>query len=166
MASEKSFLYGEPFGERDLREQIAAYLLESRGVKTDADSVIIGSSTQQMLIYLSRILKEDFSGIIVEDPGFDGARAAFQFHGLSLETMPVYENGADFSQLHAMKEKLIYVTPSHHSPYGVSMSIQQRQTLINWVNHREVIFLKMIMTVNSVIHSSRFPLLLPFNQTG
>ncbi|MEC3630542.1 PLP-dependent aminotransferase family protein [Bacillus velezensis] len=137
LTSEKSFLYGEPFGERDLREQIAAYLLESRGVKTDADSIIIGSSTQQMLIYLSRILKEDFSGIIVEDPGFDGARAAFQFHGLSMETMPVYENGADFSQLHAMKEKLIYVTPSHHSPYGVSMSIQQRQTLINWVNHRE-----------------------------
>ena len=66
---------------RDLREQIAAYLLESRGVKTDADSIIIGSSTQQMLIYLSRILKEDFSGMIVEDPGFDGARAAFQFHG-------------------------------------------------------------------------------------
>ncbi|MDU0813937.1 PLP-dependent aminotransferase family protein [Bacillus siamensis] len=137
LASEKSFLYGEPFGERNLREQIAAYLLESRGVKTDADSVIIGSSTQQMLIYLSQILKEDFSGVIVENPGFDGAREAFQFHGLSLETIPVYENGADFSQLHAMKEKLIYVTPSHHSPYGVSMSIQQRQTLINWVNKRE-----------------------------
>lgn len=137
LTSKKSFLYGDPFGELDLREQIAAYLLESRGVKTDADSIIIGSSTQQMLIYLSRILKEDFSGIIVENPGFDGAREAFQFHGLSLETMPVYENGADFSQLHAMKEKLIYVTPSHHSPYGVSMSIQQRQTLINWVNKRE-----------------------------
>ncbi|WP_045508254.1 PLP-dependent aminotransferase family protein [Bacillus amyloliquefaciens] len=137
LTSKKSFLYGDPFGELDLREQIAAYLLESRGVKTDADSIIIGSSTQQMLIYLSRILKEDFSGIIVENLGFDGAREAFQFHGLSLETMPVYENGADFSQLHAMKEKLIYVTPSHHSPYGVSMSIQQRQTLINWVNKRE-----------------------------
>ncbi len=41
LTSEKSFLYGEPFGERDLREQIAAYLLESRGVKTDADSIII-----------------------------------------------------------------------------------------------------------------------------
>ena len=58
MTSEKSFLYGEPFGERDLREQIAAYLLESRGVKTDADSIIIGSSTQQMLIYLRSDLRD------------------------------------------------------------------------------------------------------------
>ncbi|MCY8915090.1 PLP-dependent aminotransferase family protein [Bacillus atrophaeus] len=134
---EKSYLYGEAFGEIQLREQVAAYLLESRGVKTDANSIIIGSSTQQMLVYLGHILKDEFPGIIVEDPGFDGAREAFQFHGFSLETLPVFESGADFSKLHSMKEKLIYVTPSHHSPYGVSMPIQQRQTLINWINKKE-----------------------------
>ncbi|MER0468923.1 PLP-dependent aminotransferase family protein [Bacillus cabrialesii subsp. cabrialesii] len=129
---EKSYLYGEPFGEKRLREQIAAYLLESRGVKTDANSIMIGSSTQQMLIYLGQILKDDFSGIIVEDPGFSGGREAFQLQGFTLETLPVYETGADFSVLHQMKERLIYVTPSHHSPYGVSMSIQERQALIHW----------------------------------
>lgn len=31
----ESFGYGEPFGELCLREQIATYLLQSRGVKTD-----------------------------------------------------------------------------------------------------------------------------------
>jgi GntR family transcriptional regulator/MocR family aminotransferase len=33
-----------------------------------------------------------------------------------------------------MNSRLIYVTPSHQSPLGVSMSIQQRQMLIHWVN--------------------------------
>ncbi len=42
---EDSFRYGEPFGEECLREQITAYLFQSRGVKADADSIIIGSST-------------------------------------------------------------------------------------------------------------------------
>ncbi|MGE7762158.1 PLP-dependent aminotransferase family protein [Peribacillus sp. NPDC097895] len=131
---EESFRYGEPFGEVCLREQIATYLLQSRGVKTDANSIIIGSSTQQMLIHLGQILMGDFPSIVVEDPGYDGAREAFQFHHFTLETLPVYETGADLSKLEQVKSQLIYVTPSHQSPIGVSMSIQQRQMLIHWAN--------------------------------
>jgi GntR family transcriptional regulator/MocR family aminotransferase len=103
-------------------------------VKTNANAIIIGSSTQQMLVYLGHILKDEFQSIIVEDPGYDGAREAFQFHRFMFETLPVYETGADLSQLEQMKSRLIYVTPSHQSPIGVSMSIQQRQMLIHWVN--------------------------------
>ncbi|MCH5586615.1 PLP-dependent aminotransferase family protein [Shimazuella sp. AN120528] len=132
----ESFFYGEPFGEVNLRQQIAVYLLQSRGVKTDADAIIIGSSTQQLLLYLGHILKDDVSSIIVEDPGYDGAREAFQLNGFKLETLAVYETGADFSSLERMKSRLIYVAPSHHSPYGVSMSIQQRHALIHWANRR------------------------------
>lgn len=131
---EDNFRYGEPFGEISLREQIAAYLLQSRGVKTDSNAIIIGSSTQQMLINIGQILKEDFSSVIVEDPGFDGARHAFQFHRFTLEPFTVHESGADFSKLERMKSRVIYATPSHHSPYGVSMSIQKRQSLIQWAN--------------------------------
>ncbi|WP_028401485.1 PLP-dependent aminotransferase family protein [Ectobacillus panaciterrae] len=131
---QESFRYGEHFGEVCLREQISTYLLQSRGVKTDANAIIIGSSTQQMLIYLGHILKDDFPSIIVEDPGYDGAREAFQLNCFTLETLPVYETGADFSQLEHMKSRLIYVAPSHHSPYGVSMPIQQRHALIHWAN--------------------------------
>ena len=103
-------------------------------MKADEDAIIIGSSTQQMLINLGHILKNDFSSVIVEDPGYDGARKAFQFHHLRIETLPVYETGADFAQLDQTNSRVIYVTPSHHSPYGVSMSIQQRQMLIHWAN--------------------------------
>lgn len=134
LTEKDSFRYGEPFGELCLREQIAAYLLQSRGVRTDPNAIIIGSSTQQMLVYLGHVLKQDFSGVIVEDPGYDGAREAFQINGFALETMPVYETGADFSQLEHRKSRVIYVAPSHHSPYGVSMPIQQRHALIHWAN--------------------------------
>jgi GntR family transcriptional regulator/MocR family aminotransferase len=134
---QECFHYGEPFGELCLREQIAKYIFQSRGVKTGPEAIIIGSSTQQMLVHLGLILKEDFPSVIVEDPGFDGAREAFQFHRFSLETLPVYETGADFSKLEHMKSRLIYVTPSHQSPMGASMSIQQRQMLIQWARKKE-----------------------------
>ena len=131
----ESFQYGEPFGELRLRKQIAAYLFQSRGVKTEPSAIVIGSSTQQLLIHLGKILKDEGESIIIEDPGYDGAKEAFRFHRYTLETLPIYETGADFSQLKKLKSKLIYVTPSHQSPLGVSMSIQQRQMLIHWANN-------------------------------
>lgn len=131
---QESFRYGDPFGEPCLREQIAAYLFSSRGVKTTGDAVIMGSSTQQMLIQLGHILKQEFPSIIVEDPGYDGAREAFAFHHFTLEPIPVYENRTEFSLLENMQSKLIYVTPSNQSPLGVSMPIQQRQMLIQWAS--------------------------------
>ncbi|MCP8615334.1 PLP-dependent aminotransferase family protein [Salirhabdus salicampi] len=134
---QESYRYGDPFGELCLREQIATYLFQSRGVKTDPNAIIIGSSTQQTLIYLGQILKDNFSSIIVEDPGYDGAREAFQFHNFSFETLPVYKSGTDFSKLEQITPRLIYVTPSHQSPMGVSMSIQQRQMLIHWANKND-----------------------------
>ncbi|MDN7243889.1 PLP-dependent aminotransferase family protein [Planococcus shenhongbingii] len=133
---QESFRYGEPFGEVCLREQIAAYLFQSRGVKTEPNAIVIGSSTQQLLVHLGHLLKDDSDGVIIEDPGYDGAKEAFRFHRFAIETLPVYETGADFSQLEKLKSKLIYITPSHQSPLGVSMSIQQRQLLIHWANNK------------------------------
>ncbi|MCW9132757.1 PLP-dependent aminotransferase family protein [Bacillus paramycoides] len=131
------YKYGDPFGESILREQIANYLLESRGLNAEKESIIIGSSTQQMLTYLSHVLKDEFSSVIVENPGFWGAREVFKLHHFSLELLPVHEDGIELDVLRNFHSRLIYVTPSHHSPYGVSMSIQQRQHLIQWAKNKK-----------------------------
>ncbi|NMH68393.1 PLP-dependent aminotransferase family protein [Bacillus sp. RO3] len=129
LSKKESFQYGNPLGEECLREQIATYLFQSRGVRTDPSAVIIGSGTQQLLVNLGMLLKEEFPSIIVEDPGYDGAREAFHLHGFTLETLPVFETGAHFAGLD--------VTPSHQSPVGVSMSIQERVQLIHWAKSRQ-----------------------------
>lgn len=97
------YTYGDPFGEAILRDQVAKYLLESRGLSTDQGSIIIGSSTQQMLTYIGHVLKSDFSSIILEDPGFWGAREVFKLHHFSFEFLPVYEDGVELSELSNLK---------------------------------------------------------------
>jgi len=126
------YQYGEMFGESSLKEQLAQYLLQARGVYTNSENIIIGSSTQQMLLYLGFLLKDNFSSILLEDPGYNGAREVFQLHNFGIEVLPVHEAGAQLDVLNNCLARLLYVTPSHHFPYGASMSIQQRQTLIRW----------------------------------
>ncbi|MGE6601326.1 PLP-dependent aminotransferase family protein [Lysinibacillus fusiformis] len=126
------YQYGELFGEPMLKEQLAQYLLQARGLYTNNENIIIGSSTQQMLLYLGFLLKENFPSILLEDPGYDGAREAFQLHNFDIEALPVFEAGAQLDSLTTCRSRLLYVTPSHHFPYGASMNIQQRQALIRW----------------------------------
>ena len=128
------FTYGNPFGEECLRQEIAQYLFQSRGVVANKQNIVIGSSTQQMLIHLGAILKPSFQHILLENPGYDGAKEAFQFHQFDLEYLPVQLSGIDFSNFNRVQSKLIYVTPSHQSPLGVTMPIHERQMLIHWAN--------------------------------
>ncbi|WP_036127567.1 PLP-dependent aminotransferase family protein, partial [Lysinibacillus sphaericus] len=126
------YQYGELFGDPLLKEQLVPYLLQARGVSTTSENIMIGSSTQQMLLYVGFLLKDHFPSVLLEDPGYNGAREAFQLHRFVIETLPVMETGAQLDILKHCQSRLLYVTPSHHFPYGVSMTIQQRQTLIQW----------------------------------
>ncbi|HBT73081.1 MAG TPA: GntR family transcriptional regulator [Lysinibacillus sp.] len=126
------YQYGELFGDPLLKEQLVPYLLQARGVSTTSENIMIGSSTQQMLLYVGFLLKDYFPSVLLEDPGYNGAREAFQLHRFVIETLPVMETGAQLDILKHCQSRLLYVTPSHHFPYGVSMTIQQRQTLIQW----------------------------------
>jgi len=127
-----SFIYGERQGDPYLREQIASYLLQSRGIVTLSDAIVIGSSTQQLLMHVSLLLGKQFSSIILENPGYGGARTVFELQGYEIEAIDVGDKGIKMEQLETLQSKLIYVTPSHQYPTGTTIPIQERQQLLQW----------------------------------
>ncbi|MEJ7432962.1 aminotransferase class I/II-fold pyridoxal phosphate-dependent enzyme, partial [Staphylococcus warneri] len=57
-----------PKGEWSLRQEIAHYLFNSRGVTCHPEQIIIGSSTEQLINLLTDMLsKEQF---IIENPSY------------------------------------------------------------------------------------------------
>lgn len=128
------FTYGEPLGDRYLRNQIASYLLQSRGIIASSDAIVIGSSTQQLLMHVSLLLRKQFSSIILENPGYGGARTVFELQGYDIEAIDVANKGISLEQLETLRSKLIYVTPSHQYPTGTTIPIQERQQLLQWAN--------------------------------
>ncbi|WP_391115928.1 PLP-dependent aminotransferase family protein [Psychrobacillus sp. L3] len=128
------YMYGEQQGDRLLREKIANYLLQSRGIRTSEDSIVIGSSTQQLLMHLSILLKNKYSSIAVENPGYDGARTVFQLCGFQINPIEVRKKGLCMKQLEKIESKLVYITPSHQFPTGVTLPIAERLQLLNWAH--------------------------------
>lgn len=130
--------YGDPQGYRPLREAIASYLKASRGVRCDIEQVVIVSGSQQALDLTTRILLDPGDAVCIEDPGYLGARHAFTGAGAQLIPIAVDDEGLQVAT--AMKHKqdirLIYVTPSHQYPMGVTMSLARRLALLEWATRK------------------------------
>jgi len=121
-------------GYRPLRDAIAEYLRTSRGVRCAAQQIVIVSGIQQALDLLARLLLKKSDRIWMEDPGYFGARIAFEGVGARIVAVPVDEEGMSVSA--GMKAspnaKGAYVTPAHQFPLGVTMSLERRLALLGW----------------------------------
>lgn len=126
--------YGDSQGYLPLRETIASYLKATRGMQCEPEQVIITTGTQQALDLAARIILNAGDLVGIEDPGYLGARVALAGAGARLLPLAVDQDGLQVEALKAQSEhvRLIYVTPSHQYPLGVTMSLARRLALLEW----------------------------------
>jgi len=126
--------YGDPAGYGPLREAIAVYLREARAVRCEAGQVIIVTGSQQGIDLTARVLFDAGDPVWVEDPGYPGARSALAAAELRIVPVPVDGEGLDVGAgaVRAPAARLVYVTPSHQYPLGVTMSLARRLALLEW----------------------------------
>jgi GntR family transcriptional regulator/MocR family aminotransferase len=126
--------YGDPAGHLPLREAVATYLGTARAVRCGPEQVIVTAGAQQALDLAARLLVDPGDQVWIEDPGYLGARAALSGAGARLVPVPVDEEGLDVSAgaARAPRARLVYVSPSHQYPLGVTMSLARRLQLLEW----------------------------------
>lgn len=134
--------YATSRGDADLRHAIAAYLRDFRGARCHADQIVITAGTQQAMTIAAMALVSPGEVAWIEDPGFYQARRAFVFAGARIIPRPVDREGLVIGKV-SRKDlpKIIYVTPSHQFPLGMTMSLARRRALIDFAHvHDAYIF--------------------------
>ena len=132
------FGYGEPAGFLPLREAIAAHLQAARGVNCTAEQIIITSGTQQAVDLIARVLLEPEDEIWMEEPCYPGARDIFASNGAKISHVAVDAEGFDVSKAQKQSAaRMVYVTPSHQFPTGVTMSLARRLSLLEWAGETD-----------------------------
>src|SRR5215468_9372893 len=132
-------------GYKPLREAIAGYLRHARAVKCDADQVVIVNGAQQALDLIAKLLIDRGDQVAIENPGYLGARRVFMAHGAELLPAPVDESGIVVDALTSKSKgglKLVYVTPSHQCPTGVTLTLPRRLDLLCWAEKTGVIIVE------------------------
>ncbi|MGH7647226.1 MAG: PLP-dependent aminotransferase family protein, partial [Gemmatimonadaceae bacterium] len=115
--------YGDPMGERPLREAIAEYVGAARAVRCDASQVMVTTGSQQGLLIAARVLLDPRAAVWIEDPAYPGARQALLAAGARMVPVPVDDEGLDVArgERAARSARAVYITPSHQHPLGVTM---------------------------------------------
>jgi GntR family transcriptional regulator/MocR family aminotransferase len=121
----------EPAGHEPLRRAIATHLAASRGVRCDASQVVITTGTQQALALCAQALADPGDQVWLEEPGYLGARAAFELAGAEIVPVPVDGEGLQISAGKKLcpRPAIIYATPSCQFPLGATLSARRRQEL-------------------------------------
>ena len=88
---------GSPGGLLALRQAIADYLRLLRGVRCEAEQVIIVSGTRQGLDLTARLLLEPGDAVWLENPGYPGLRGPLVAAGAKLVPVPVDGEGLDLA---------------------------------------------------------------------
>ena len=126
--------YGEVKGLLQLREAIAEYVHDARGIECEAGQVVIVSGAQQAFNLLGMLLLDPQDSIWMEDPGHIAARIALQAQGCRVVPLRIDDQGIDVQQglRECPEARLAFTTPSRQHPLGTTMSHARRQELIEW----------------------------------
>jgi GntR family transcriptional regulator / MocR family aminotransferase len=128
--SATQLLGSEPLGYKQLRVAIADYLTASRGVKCEPEQVAVVSGVLDALDLAARLLLDPGDRVYVEDPGYQGAVNAFASVGARVSAAPLDEQGMKVPRTRDVR--LVYTTPAHQFPVGVTMTLARRLELLEW----------------------------------
>jgi GntR family transcriptional regulator / MocR family aminotransferase len=134
--------YASSHGDVDLRKAVATYLCDFRGARCHPDQIIITAGTQQALMISALALVNPGEVAWIEDPGFHQARRVFGFAGATLVPRPLDQEGMVIGRPSKRRApKIIFVTPSHQFPLGMTMTLSRRTALVEFAHaHDAFIF--------------------------
>jgi GntR family transcriptional regulator/MocR family aminotransferase len=122
----------DPMGYRPLREAVADYLTTSRGVRCSPEQIAIVSGVQEALDLTARLCLNPGDRVCMENPGYIGAALVFESTGARISAMGLDGEGMQLRAAGLRGARLVYVTPGHQFPLGISMSLPRRLQLLEW----------------------------------
>jgi GntR family transcriptional regulator / MocR family aminotransferase len=131
-------------GYEPLKEAIADYVNLSRGVRCTPEQVIITNGSQGALDLAARMLLNPRDTAWIEDPGYLGGRSALLNTGAHVVPVPLDQEGLVVNEgiNKAPEAHLVYITPSHQFPLGITMSLRRRLELLAWAQDNNAYILE------------------------
>jgi len=128
-------MYGSTYGNSTLREVLAVYLNETRGLHITKDQILITRGSQMGIWLSSELLLQKEDVIVVGNTNYRSADETFLNRHAKLERVLVDEHGLvtkDIEDLCKRKPiKAVYVTSHHHHPTTVTLCAERRIHLLN-----------------------------------
>ncbi len=124
--------YYDSCGHLELREAIVDYLRRSRRVRCGPERLLLFSCHQNALDFVLRLLIDSGDQCAIESPGAPDLYRGMLAAGATVHPVAVDASGLVVQRLSdiAADLKLIFVSPSHQEPTGITMTASRRQEIL------------------------------------
>jgi GntR family transcriptional regulator/MocR family aminotransferase len=101
------------------------------------DQIVVTAGGQDALSLICDLIGPNISQLCIENPCYLGAAMLFKKVGKPIVPIPVDAEGLRLEQLPTSPRNLLYVTPSHQFPTGVTMPLGRRFELLRWAEETD-----------------------------
>ncbi|MGS0737635.1 MocR-like pyridoxine biosynthesis transcription factor PdxR [Pseudomonas sp. GG8] len=148
-----------------LVEQIIQRVLPKRGIKARPEEILVTIGTQNSLYMLAQLLGRPGLIMGLEDPGYVDARNIFGLIGCDLRPLRIDGQGLVVDeQLDGCE--MLFCTPSHQSPTGVTMPVYRRLELLASARERDFLVVEDDYESEQNYLGSNHPSLKSFDDSG
>ena len=138
--------YGPTAGFPEFREQIAAYVSRTRGIRVGADNVCVVPGGKPIMFYTMMAVLEPGDEVIYPNPGFPIYESVIEFLGATAVPMPLVESRGFSFDLDVFESKLtsrtkMVVLNSPANPTGGVIPRSDLQRIAELLRDRDVLIL-------------------------
>lgn len=118
-------------GSPRLRQAIASYLREYRGMEVPAERIVIAAGSQTLYQLIVQLLGRERT-FATECPGYPLLGRIYCAQNVHCASIPLSAGGIDIAALRESGASVAHVMPAHQFPTGIVMSAACRRDLLNW----------------------------------
>ena len=124
-----------------LIKQIQSKVLPKRGVWANKDQILITSGSQNAIYMIASLLTKQSTVVGMENPGYPDVRNIFHSKTNNILPIRIDQEGIVVEDL-TTDTDIIFTTPSHQYPTGVTMSMERRHELLNFAGENEIVIIE------------------------
>jgi GntR family transcriptional regulator/MocR family aminotransferase len=148
-----------------LVEQVIQRVLPKRGIKARPEEILVTIGTQNSLYLLARLLGRQGLVVGLEEPGYVDARNIFELNHCALRPLRIDGQGLVVDeQLQGCD--MLFCTPSHQSPTGVTMPVYRRLELLAAARAQDFLIIEDDYESEQNYLGSNHPSLKSFDDSG
>jgi GntR family transcriptional regulator/MocR family aminotransferase len=124
-----------------LIKQIQSKVLPKRGIWANKDQILITSGSQNAIYMIASLLTKQGTVVGMENPGYPDVRNIFSSKTDNIVPISIDKDGIVIKDIKPDTD-IIFTTPSHQYPTGVTMSMERRHELLSVANEKQMVIIE------------------------
>ena len=129
------------YGRIELREALASYLRNYRGIETDPDRIVVGAGAEYLYgLIIKTVGRDRIYGI--ENPSYQKIARIYEAEGIVTDPLKLGADGIESRELWNSPAGVLHITPYRSFPTGVTATAAKKAEYLKWSREKNALIIE------------------------